>query len=212
METKKTFPSEGKQGIKLQAAIIKNALGLLFPALTSSESILLLLNTTWLITRSLSWPLEFKLIRMWRFVHPYTQRKAHWGDHTHAVPPFSRVSPLYNNCSCHTTSQHFFACSWFQLTHHVPSKAQGSSQSIASGNISKYLAVGTNMQTQLYFLPCYDRAVLSQFWPPSFHWLGTGGLSDRGVWTEGEGQKDFHCPIPHPLPFQRPTVKVSQES
>ena len=34
------FPSEGKLGIKLKATIIKNSLGLFFPALMSSESIL----------------------------------------------------------------------------------------------------------------------------------------------------------------------------
>lgn len=124
------------------------------------------------------------------YVELYTPLRKEKGSlrrpHTHWTS-FLKGSPLFDNYSCHTTSEHFFACSWIQLTSHVPSNTQESSQSIALGNISRYLAMVSNMQTQLCFLPCYHWADLSQFWPPLFHWLGTGWLSERGVWMEGGG-------------------------
>lgn len=48
--------------------------------------------------------------------------------------------------------------------------AQQSSQGNAVGNILRVLAMVSNMQTQLQFLPCYHHTVLFQFLPPSFHW------------------------------------------
>lgn len=194
----RTFPSEGKLGIKLQATIIKNTLGLLFPVLTSSGSILPASQ------HNLAHHEIFKLtpgVQTDSYVELCTPawRKAHQGD-THILYLLSQGFPPQKNYGCHTTSQHSFAYSWIQLTSHVPSKVQGSSQSIALANISRYLVMVSNMQTQLSLLPCCHCTVLSQFWPPLFHWLGTGWLSERGVWTEGEGWKGFSLPNPTPSP------------
>lgn len=116
----KIFPPEGKLGIKLKATIIKNPLGLLLPPLqTHSEPIPPAAQHRLGHHKIFKLTLEFKLI----FCTPIQMRKAHWGDHTHTAPVFSRASPIYNHCSCHITSQQIFACSWIQLTHCVPSKA-----------------------------------------------------------------------------------------
>lgn len=173
------FLQKYKLSIKLQTTIIKNPLGLLFPSLQMhSEPIPPAAQHRLGHHQTFKLTLEFKL----NFCTLIHMRKAHWGDHTHTVSAFSRVSPIYNHLSCHITSQHIFACSGIQLTLHGPSKA------------ARVMLWAIFWDFWLWFLKCKHShsfchlTVLFQFWPPSFHWFETGWLSERGVWAKEEGQ------------------------
>lgn len=110
-----SFAAAGKLGIKLQATITFSCRDIFW------ISFFLLINANWLITR------------VWTdlYVELCTPTYKEKGTLRSGLPHcivYRKAFPLYDDCSCHTTSQHFYACSWMQLTSHVPSKAQGSSQ------------------------------------------------------------------------------------
>ena len=115
------------------------------------------------------------------FVHSYTWRKAHWGDHTHTVPAFSRIlccvilippvpPPSTAVIPPHNISLPILVSSWQAM---CLAKCRGAARVLLQ-TIFQGMAMVSNMQTQFLLLPCYYCTVLSQFWPPLFNWLGTG--------------------------------------
>lgn len=162
-----SFAAAGKLGIKLQATITfscRDIFWISFSCLSMQTGL----------------SQEFELICMWSFVHPHTKRKAHSGVDFHTVSSIARLSPSTTIAVVtppHSISMPALECSWQAM---YPAKHRGAA-SLASGSIWRHLAMVSNVQMQLHFLASYHCAVLSQPWPPLFHWLETGWLSERGV-------------------------------
>lgn len=193
--------SSRRQTRKLQVTIIKNPLGLLLPPLqTYSEPIPPAALHRLGHHKTFQLTLEFKLI----FCTAVHVRKAHWGDHTHTLYQLSQGFPHLQPLQlAHHLTTHL--CLLFNSADTLC--AQQSSQGNAVGNILTFLTMVSNMQTQLQFLPCYHHTVLFQFWPPSFHWLETGWLSERGVGAKEKDQTHTFCPS-----RDQPLKKTPQDS
>lgn len=191
------FPAESKLGIKLQATITKNPLGLLLPPLQMySEPIPPAAQHRLGHHKTFKLTLEFKLIFLYTHTHEKgTLRR----PHTHCTS-FLKGYPIHNHYSCHITSLHICACSWIQLTHSVPSKAARVMLWAIFWGFWPWFLICKHSYS---FCPVTITQSYSNFCLP--HFTGRLAFRERSLSKRGG-------PEPQLLPLQRPTTEKNHKN